>query len=227
MPLPTNTPVQKRMSAKEQVYIQLRDWIINGTLRPNEKINDQDISQYFSVSRTPVREAMQLLSDQRLINIIPGKGSSVAPIDYKQTLKAYDILVELNCLALKFAFPHLTKEHLDHLNELNETYAQVAKNSDFMQLTEIDRQFHAFIFQLADSEFLTYFFEILHTHTLRAESLFVYEESNYPKSYQEHKQIINALAQKDLDTALISMRDNWFHTADFIKASALPEQLAE
>ena len=67
IPLPTNTPVQKRMSAKEQVYIQLRDWIINGTLRPNEKINDQDISQYFSVSRTPVREAMQLLSDQMCI----------------------------------------------------------------------------------------------------------------------------------------------------------------
>lgn len=225
MPLPTTLPIKKRMSAKELVYIQLRNWIINGTLRPNEKINDQDVSQYFSVSRTPVREAMQLLSDQKLINIIPGKGSSVTPIDYAQTLKAYDILSELNCLALKFAFPNLTQEHLEHLNELNESYAQIAKSSDFTKLTEIDRQFHTLIFQLADSEFLTYFFEILHVHTLRAESIFVYEKSNYLQSYQEHKKIINALIQKDLETALKNMRDNWLHTADFIKTSALSEHL--
>lgn len=224
MPLPTNMPSQKRMSAKEQIYIQLRDWIIDGTLRPNEKINDQDISQYFSVSRTPVREAMQLLSDQKLVNISPGKGSCVAPIDYEQTLKSYEILADLNCLALKFAFPHLTDEYLKDLEEFNETYARVAKSADFLRLTEIDRQFHQLIFDLADSEFLTYFYEVLHIHTQRVESIFVYEKTNYSKSYGEHRQIIETLRKKDLEGAMAHMRDNWLHTAEFIKASGLPDE---
>ena len=53
MPIPVKTPLEKQKTAKERIYIQLREWIINGTLQPEEKISDQEISQYFSVSRTP------------------------------------------------------------------------------------------------------------------------------------------------------------------------------
>ena len=53
MPIPVKTPLEKQKTAKERIYILLREWIINGTLQPEEKISDQEISQYFSVSRTP------------------------------------------------------------------------------------------------------------------------------------------------------------------------------
>ena len=73
MPIPVKTPLEKQKTAKERIYIQLREWIINGTLQPEEKISDQEISQYFSVSRTPAREAIQMLADQKLVEIYPGK----------------------------------------------------------------------------------------------------------------------------------------------------------
>ena len=68
MPIP---PAQKdaapRTTAKERVYRTLRQWIIDGTMEPGERLNDVELAQYFSVSRTPVREAIQLLDRKSVV----------------------------------------------------------------------------------------------------------------------------------------------------------------
>ena len=73
MPIPKQVSYEAPKSAKMRIYEALREWIIDGTLQPGEKILDSEISQYFSVSRTPVREAIQMLAEQKLIEIRPGK----------------------------------------------------------------------------------------------------------------------------------------------------------
>lgn len=80
MPLPKSNQPKPPRTAKERIYQTLLEWIIDGTLAPGEKLNDSEISKFFNVSRTPVREAMQLLSDQRLIDIYTEKASIVSPI---------------------------------------------------------------------------------------------------------------------------------------------------
>ena len=112
MPIPVKTPLEKQKTAKERIYTQLREWIINGTLEPGEKISDQEISQYFSVSRTPAREAIQMLSDQKLVEIYPGKSTCVSPIDLKEASSHYRMMAELHALAVEFAWPHLTPEYI-------------------------------------------------------------------------------------------------------------------
>ena len=81
MPIPVKQQTEERLTAKALVYKTLREWITDGTLQPGEQIYDQEIAKYFNVSRTPVREAMQLLADQKLLEIEPGKQSRVAKFD--------------------------------------------------------------------------------------------------------------------------------------------------
>ncbi len=64
MPVPSQKKSIERLSAKERIYQTIRDWIIEGVLEPNEKLSDIELSEYFAVSRTPVREAFQLLEAQ-------------------------------------------------------------------------------------------------------------------------------------------------------------------
>lgn len=61
MPIPQNYKKQGRVSAKSLVLNQLQDWIIEGVLKPDEKINDGELAEALGVSRTPVREALQIL----------------------------------------------------------------------------------------------------------------------------------------------------------------------
>ena len=58
MPIPTQSPAEKQSSAKEKVYKQVARWIIDGTMVPGEKLNEGEIAAWFSVSRTPVHEAL-------------------------------------------------------------------------------------------------------------------------------------------------------------------------
>ena len=67
MPLPTGDLSFDRRSAKQKVYETVKDWIIEGQFKPGEKVSDVEIAEYFNVSRTPVREALQLLEAQKLV----------------------------------------------------------------------------------------------------------------------------------------------------------------
>ena len=124
MPIPPQTQILPRTTAKERVYQTLRQWIINGTLQPRERLNDVELARYFSVSRTPVREALQLLSEKKLVQIVPSSGTYVAPIDDQDMAHVYQLLVALQSLALELCIRTITPEQLERLEELNEHFSR-------------------------------------------------------------------------------------------------------
>ena len=64
---------QGKSFAKSLVLNQLQDWIIEGVLKPDEKINDGELAEALGVSRTPVREALQILELSGLVEMVPGQ----------------------------------------------------------------------------------------------------------------------------------------------------------
>ena len=58
MPIPLKQPAPKKEPVKMKIYHTLCEWITYGTLQPGERLNDQEICEYFDVSRTPVREEL-------------------------------------------------------------------------------------------------------------------------------------------------------------------------
>ena len=67
-------------------------------LKSGEKILDSELAQYFDVSRTPVREAIQMLERQKLVKVIPSRGTIVANIEIEDTEKCYRLLAEIQAL---------------------------------------------------------------------------------------------------------------------------------
>jgi len=216
MPIP-NKKVAAPKSAKIRIYEALRDWIIDGTLKPGEKILDSEISNYFSVSRTPVREAMQLLADQKLIEIFPGRESRISEIGIVNVRQIYEMLADLHSLALKFAFPKITEETITRLKELNKKCADALSRGDHTDSRKYDDAFHDVIIQLADNDFLTDFTRTLQCHVARTENLYYDKLADKKDSIDEHQRIIEALEHKDLPAARQSMHDNWIHTVDLLE----------
>ena len=93
MPIPKMPSKSVPLTAKERIYSELKEWIVDGTLKEREKLSDREIANYFSVSRTPVREALQLLSEQKLVSIYPGRESLVAPADRANNAHIYACLL--------------------------------------------------------------------------------------------------------------------------------------
>lgn len=217
MPIPSIPINHAPKTAKERVYTQLKDWIIDGTLKPNEKISDQEIAQYFSVSRTPIREALQLLGEQKLVCIYPGKESRIAPIDWENLHQIYRIISELHVLALDFAYPKITEETIAELETINTQLSEALNFNDQKKLLDLDKQFHSVFFRIADNDFLTSFADILNIHTERAENIYFSDKKGKGiYSVDEHQVIIAALKKHDLPKALEGMRRNWEHTIEIL-----------
>ncbi len=212
MPIPNQPLTDIRITAKERVYQTLRGWIIDGTLQPGEKISDQEIAKYFSVSRTPVREAIQQLSDQKLIDVYPGRESLVAPIDLDVVRQCYQMMAELQALAVQFAFSKITPKMIWELEQINGEISSLDGLPDAQAIPAWDQKFHDYFFDLAGNDFLFDFCRILYAHILRVEILHYSKFRNILVSQEEHTVIINALKEGDLKSAKEAMRENWLYT---------------
>lgn len=215
MPIPPKKSDVQPKTAKELVYTKMREWIINGTLQPDEKISDQEISQYFSVSRTPVREAIQMLSDQKLVNIYPGKETRVSPLNIEEAIYTYKIMAELNVLALEFAYPKISKEILSELRRIDRLFATAGKQKKVEEAGIYDELFHKTIIDLSGEFFLSEFTHILKSHIQRIEN--IYYKENDTLSFQSHEEIIVSLENENLSEAKEAMRKNWINTLEKVK----------
>lgn len=205
MPIPVKKTKEVPKTAKERVYTELRQWIVDGTLQPGERISDQEIAQYFSVSRTPVREALQLLAERKLVVIAPGKETRVSEIDQEETEATYRLMAELNVLALEYAMPKINEAVLVELRRLNKYIITPGADAK-----EGDRQFHEVFIRLAANHYLTEFTGILRCQIDRVEH--IYYQDSAAASFATHEKILEALDRRDLAQAKEAMRQNWMQT---------------
>ena len=98
MPVPQNYKKPGRISAKSLVLNQLQNWIIEGVLKPNEKINDGELAEALGVSRTPVREALQILELSGLVEMVPGQKTKIAPIKLDDVSIIYETMAGLHSI---------------------------------------------------------------------------------------------------------------------------------
>lgn len=216
MPIPKKKTDAAPKTARERVYSTVKDWIVDGTLLPGEKIFDKDIAEYFLVSRTPVREAFQLLQDQKLLVISPGKESRVAPIDIQKATQSYEILANLETLALRYAMPNFTKESCASLSRINREFLLAIKAGDARKASKLDRRFHELILNLSGNDFLINFCSVLEVHVARIELLYFSAQKNKLESLMpsvnEHDEIISAVEKGETALAEASMKKNWLNT---------------
>ncbi|CAG7617297.1 HTH-type transcriptional repressor RspR [Paenibacillus solanacearum] len=209
MPIPSNFATPARMSAKERALSQIQRWIIDGTLQPGEKLIDADLAEALGVSRTPIREALQLLEMQNLIEMHPGKDTRVKTIEKDDVLKMYPTLAALHSLAAELAAPVIIPEQIEQLKELNAQFSQAIEHGQPFQAMELDEQFHNLIIEIADNPYVTSFSGSLQIHIRRFKYVFLKQPvaATYA-SVQEHADIIRALEQGDAAGAAAVMKQN-------------------
>lgn len=220
MPIPEIKSDYFPKTAKERVYSTVKEWIIDGTLTPGEKIFDKEIAEFFSVSRTPVREAFQMLEEQKLITISPGKESRVSEINLNSVRQSYEILAVLEPLAVKYAMDHITKEDLSDLQNATEQFKDAILSGNSKAANIADHQFHEIILQTSQNDFLLRFCTTLETHISRTEMFFFSHQDVsdlLAASVKEHSLILHAMEQGDTCQAEKIMADNWLNTIPYVE----------
>ncbi len=209
MPIPQTNDMPSRMSIKDMIYQTLRSWIIDGTLQPNESVNDMEIARYFSTSRTPVREALLLLAQQGLVEVKPSQGTRIAPLAKDSAFMIYEALAKLFGVAAKMACQKRTEEDLEQLHALNDAFAQAITNGEWARFLQCDADFHAAVFQIAGNQYLGDYAQQLTVHAQRYENYFLKNGSDKNSSVQDHEAVIRAIEDQDIEAAQQYAEKNW------------------
>lgn len=212
MPIPSNYSSPTRVSAKKRAFAQIQEWIIDGTLKPKEKLNDAELAQALGVSRTPIREALQLLNVQGLVEMFPGVGTQVTSVNKEDITKILPPLGALQALSAELATPLISQNTIDTLREINTEFAQAIKKGDFYSALKQDEQFHNIIVENAQNPYLSNSVSNLQAHVLR---LYFYQSIILTDtSIEEHESILKAFENRDKETAAKIARTNWLRAID-------------
>lgn len=209
MPIPKSYSSPVRMTAKERVFSQIQRWIIDGTLQPGEKLVDAELAEALGVSRTPVREALQLLEVQGLVEMHPGRDTRVQTVEKDDILKMYATLAALHSLAAETAATHISAEQIEQLKGLNADFSAAIKQGQPYQAMELDEQFHNLIVDASDNAYVASFSASLQIHIRRFKYVFLAQPvSATAASAEEHARIIEAFEKKDAALAASVMKQN-------------------
>ena len=188
-------------SLEEKVYIELQEAILSEALKKGESLTELTLSEKLGVSRTPVRSALQRLSEVGLVKIVPNRGAVVLGVTKEDILDIYRIRMRLEGLASAMAALNMSdadKKKLTETVELSEFY--LSKNNT-ENLKELDTSFHRVIYEASGSRTLARILSDLHLNTKGYRRISLAIPGRLERTTKEHREILNAILAGDAEIA--------------------------
>lgn len=212
------------LSAKELVFRTLRQRIVEGIYSPGEKILDKQIAIEFDVSRTPVREAIQMLVAQRFLDSYPRVGTVVSTIKKEDVFMLYRPLAAIQALAVEVAIEKITSEQIASLSLINQEFHNAVSQHNMQAAMETDKDFHDVIVKIADNPYITDTSVNLQMHVQRLEYIFFKHVPIFTESLLEHDLIINAFRLRNPVIGREAMSRNWHRPMNILYQLLLEQE---
>ena len=190
----------KTVSLADQVFEKLEDDIITGVYPRGEVLTELKLVEQLGVSRTPIRETLRRLEQERLI-AESGKGSVVLGITVEDLMDIMDIRQRIEGLAAWYATKNITPEGLDKLRHISQLQDFYYEKQDVEHLRQMDDQFHDALYVLSGRTVICDTLLPLHRKTMRFRKISIQDGQRLGRSVQEHKAIFRAIEDGDAELA--------------------------
>ena len=190
----------KTTSLADQVFEKLENDIIQGVYPRGEILTELKLVDQLGVSRTPIRDALRRLEQERLIEDT-GKGSRVVGITEEDLEDIMNIRQRIEGLAADYAAKNMTPEGLAELTHIVDLQDFYYDKGDAEQLRQVDEQFHDLICYLSKRTVIMDTLIPLHRKTRRYRRISMEDWSRTVNTRKEHKAIFDAMASGDADLA--------------------------
>ena len=186
---------------REVVAETLREAIVNGMLKPGERLMEIQLAEELGVSRTPVREAIRKLELEGFVVMIPRRGTYVADLSIKDINEVFEIRTALDVLAAGLAVERITEDELEQLERLLVEIGELIEEDDADKIVESDSQFHDILYRASRNDRLVGIINNLREQFTRFRSISIQYPGRMQKSVEEHRRLVEAIASRDTDLA--------------------------
>lgn len=177
-------------------YEALRRDVIEGRLKPGQKINMSEISKELGLSESPIREAIRRLESEGFVKFTPHVGAVVSKMDIREFVETYLIRIELEPLATRLAVPYITEKDIHFLLKKNHEMEVAIEQKNLEKLGGLNKEFHLKIYSAAPYPYLFKLISDLWEKVERTQSVFAYVPARGVDSVKEHSKIIQAIQNR-------------------------------
>ena len=203
------TEFKEAITAADRVLVQIRTAIVEGEIPAGTKISEPELARRYDLSRAPLREALARLERCHLIERTPNAGARVVKLSIEGLRSLYQLREELEGLACRLAAEHMTEQEIAEVRALldqhlstqrvreGESYYQEAGDVDFHYRVILGSKNPYLINILSDE---LYFLVRMYRVQLGMNG------PRVSRAFDEHKAILNAIANRDGELADLLMR---------------------
>ena len=186
---------------RDVVFENLRGAIVEGKLKPGQRLMEVQLAEQLGVSRTPVREAIRKLELEGLVVMLPRKGAYVVNMSLKDVVDVLEIRASLEGLAASLSAERITDEDIKKLESIVEEFENNVDESNVEALLKKDVEFHECIFKSTNNKRLHQLINSLWEQVYRFRVTYISDYDSTVNIVEEHKMILDAIKRGDSEMA--------------------------
>jgi DNA-binding GntR family transcriptional regulator len=211
--------VVQRGLARDALVRDLRRMIVSLELPPGAVITEENLCALLGCSRTPLREALQLLAAEHLVVAVPRRGVSIAElgvVEFGELVQAHEVV---ETFAMRCAAERITDEALDCLDQLIVESEEADAAGDSAQVVDLDFQIHTAVGVACGNRYLSGFQATL-LHLLGRYIYLGFQRAGNAKgAIDDHRHIVDALRSRDPDVAEDAMKSHVHNGRERMRAA--------
>ncbi|WP_210165597.1 GntR family transcriptional regulator [Hoeflea phototrophica] len=202
----------------EQIANHLRRDILRGNRAPGMSVKERDIASDMNVSRTPIREAIRILSKEGLVELRPSRSPIVALSDFKEIADQTEVLIAPEKLSAELACKNATEADLKRLETIVAYMAEHYNSIDPLDMFEVDMSFHTAIAVASGNKALAETHGTFLRRLWRARYLAARQRRNRERVVNQHTAILDAMHARDGQAARDAINNHLQNLADDIQS---------
>jgi DNA-binding GntR family transcriptional regulator len=179
-------------SLADKAYRAVRDMIVSLELRPGAVVNERDLMERLGIGRTPVREGLRRLAQERFVAVYPRRGMFVTTVEIGDLAALCEVRLPLEGQAARLAAERATDEDRDELAGLTELLRTLGWSQ--RELMELDERIHRSIYRIARNQYLEATAEQYYVHALRIWYLALDRATGLGEAVHNHADLLRAIA---------------------------------
>ena len=203
----------------QEVAKRIREMIRKGILKEGDKIVENPLCQAMGISRTPLREALRLLSSEGLIELIPNKGAFVAQPSMKDIREMFWVMSILEGTCARECAKKMNEKGLKKLDNLYKKLEKHFQEKNHEKYMAVNHKYHTLVQELAGSKVLSEVINGLRQKILLYRYRQIYQPNRLETSMQEHRDLQDAFRKKDPEAAERLMKEHLIRQCEALESA--------
>jgi DNA-binding GntR family transcriptional regulator len=189
-------PIRRR-TLHDEMTDRLRLLIVEGELAPGAKVPERALCERFGVSRTPLREALKVLANEGLVDLLPNRGAQVSRLTLAALEEAFPVMGALEALAGELASANITDAEIAAIRQWHTVMVSHYRAGNLKAYFSANQAIHEAILEAARNPTLIVLYRGLAGRVRRARYMANMSPRRWTQAVEEHEEILEALGARD------------------------------